>query len=461
MVKRGIKNMQGFLYAILGFVLAIGLLTTVHEYGHFWVARRLGVKVLRFSIGFGKSLVSWHDKQGTEYVIAAVPLGGYVKMLDQTECEVAPTEINHEFNHKPVWVRMLIIAAGPAFNLMFAVLAYWVVFMWGIHSVVPVLGEIPKGSVAYTAGLRSGQEIIAIDDHKTATWEDIAVNMIGNIGDKDFINVTAYDPTTKQESVHALNLANWSLANTDENIIKNLGLEPLDPITPIVGDVMPDYPAAKAGLQAGDQILSIDGTPVSSRSQLMHELRDKYDTSVQLIVKRGDEQVTILLRPSKKILDGGQAIGFIGIQFQDQPWPESMVRVQRYSAVPAFFKAVQRTGEYTVLTLQFLQKMITGKMSLEHVAGPISIAKFAGRTVRSGVEYFCGFLALVSISLGVLNMLPIPILDGGHFMFCVIELIRGKALSEKAMNVGHVFGFVLLGSFMLLALYNDLVRIMH
>lgn len=453
--------MEGFLYAILGFILAIGLLTTIHEYGHFWVARRLGIKVLRFSIGFGKPLISWHDKQGTEYVIAAIPLGGYVKMLDQTEAEVPSTEMQHEFNHKPVWVRMLVIAAGPAFNLIFAVLAYWVVFMWGIHSVVPVLGEIPKGSVAYTAGLHSGQEIVAIDDHRVATWEDIAVSLIGHIGDQDFINITAYDPKTKQESIHALNLTHWSLANNDENIIKNLGLEPLDPITPIVGAVMPDYPAAKAGLLPGDQLLSIDGTPVSSRSQLMLELRDKYDRAVQLIVKRGDEKITILLTPQKKVQDGGQATGFIGIQFQDQPWPESMVRVQRYAPGPALYKGIQRTGEYTVLTLQFLQKMVTGKMSLQHVAGPISIAKFAGRTVRSGVEYFLGFLALVSISLGVLNMLPIPILDGGHFMFCIIEAVRGKPLSEKAMGLGHVFGFVVLGSFMLLALYNDLIRVMH
>lgn len=450
---------SNILYSILGFILAIGLLTTVHEYGHFWMARRLGVKVLRFSIGFGKSLLSWHDKQGTEYVIAALPLGGYVKMLDQNEGIVAPNEVHRAFNNKSVFVRMLIIAAGPAFNLLFAVLAYWVVFMWGVASIVPVIGDVPKGSIAYTAGLRSGEEILAIDQHKTQTWEDIAVALVSHIGDHDFVNIEVRNIDSNVVSEHVLNLNNWSITDGDENIIKNLGLEPFDPIEPVIGAVMAGMPAAKVGLEAGDRFISIDGTPVTSRSQVLELLRNKYDHAVHLEMQRQGENIMVLITPNKKILEGGQPSGFIGIQFENQPWPEKLIRVQRYSPLAAFPMAIARTKDYTVLTLQFIGKMVTGKMSLDHIAGPISIAKFAGRTVRSGFEYFLGFLALVSISLGVLNMLPIPILDGGHFLFCTIELIRGKALSDRAMRVGYMLGFTLLGSFMLLALYNDLIRI--
>ncbi len=453
--------MSNFLYAILGFVLAVGLLTTVHEFGHFWVARRLGVKVLRFSIGFGKPLITWYDKHGTEYVIAAIPFGGYVKMLDQNEGKVADNERHLAFNNKPVWERMLVIAAGPTFNFLFAVFAYWVVFVWGIASIVPVLGDIPKGSAAYTAGLRAGQEIIAVDNQHTDTWENIVVALVSNADAQNFVNVTVYDPKKRKNIVYALNVGNWSQDNGEENILGNLGLEPVDPIRPIVGTIMPDMPAAQVGLESGDEIISIDGEHMTSRSQVLSALRDKYDRATQLVIKRKDEHVTVLITPAKKILEGGTATGFIGIQFANQPWPENLIRTERYTPGVALVMALIKTKEYSVLTLQFTGKMVTGKMSLQHVAGPISIAKFAGRTVQSGIEYFCGFLALVSISLGVLNMLPIPVLDGGHFMFCVIELLRGKALSLRTIQMGQMLGFVILGSFMLLAIYNDLLRVMQ
>lgn len=451
--------MNTFIFAILGFIVAIGLLTTVHEFGHFWVARTLGVKVLKFSIGFGRSLFSWYDKSGTEYVVAAIPLGGYVKMLDQNEGLVAPNELHRAFNTKSVWTRMLIIAAGPAFNMLFAIVAYWCVFMLGVTSMVPVLGDVPNGSIAAVAGLKSGQEIIAVDDHPTASWEDIAVALISHVGDSNFINIKVQDQNSRQTSVHALNLTNWSLANNDENIIKNLGLAPLDPIEPIVGSLLPDMPAAKAGLKPGDKIIGVDGVPVTSRSAFMHALHDKYDRALHLSVERNGHTETILITPIKKILDGGEAIGYIGIQFQEQAWPQDLIRVRKATPWIALQQATAKTKEYTILTLQFLRKMIIGQMSLQHVAGPISIAKFAGRTAQSGLEYYLGFLALVSISLGVLNMLPIPILDGGHFLFCLIEVVRGKPLSPRAINIGHSVGFVILGSFMLLAVYNDVLRL--
>lgn len=454
-------KLNGIIYSILGFVVAIGLLTTIHEFGHFWVARILSIKVLRFSIGFGKPLVSWHDKQGTEYVLAAIPLGGYVKMLDQNEGIVAPNEVHLAFNRKSVWARMAVIAAGPLFNILFAIIAYWCVFMLGVISVVPVLGDVPQGSIAALAGLKSGQEIVAIDERPTNSWEDIAVALISNVGDRNFINIKVDDRTTRQTSIHALNLTNWALANNDENIIKNLGLEPLDPIQPIIGKVMPGMPAAYAGLQPGDIILSVNGEPTTSRTAFMRSLNDKYEHAIHLGIKRNNHMLDILITPNKKLLEGGTATGFIGIQFADQVWPESLIRMQSYPPMMAFHKAVDRTKEYTILTLQFLRKMVMGQMSLQHVAGPISIAKFAGRTAESGIASFLGFLALVSISLGVLNMLPIPVLDGGHFLYCIIELIRGRPLSDRAMYYGQTLGFAILGGFMVLALYNDIIRILH
>ncbi len=452
--------MNEIAYSIFGFIVAIGILITVHEFGHFIVARMLGIKVLRFSVGFGKSLLSWHDKHGTEYVVAAIPLGGYVKMLDQNEGIVAPNDLHLAFNNKSVWVRMAVLAAGPLFNLLFAVLAYWCVFMIGITAIVPVIGDVPKGSIAALAGLKYGQEIVAINDKQTVNWEDIAVSLISHVGEKNFINIQVYDQNTKQISVHALNLTNWALANNDENIIKNLGLEPLDPMQPIVGKLLEDMPAAKSGLQVGDQILSVDGVVVNSRSALMQQLHSKYEHAVHMQVQRQDQILTILITPAKKVLEGGESIGYIGIQFADQPWPENLIRVQSYTPLAALHQAISRTQQYTVLTLQFLHKMVVGHMSLQHVAGPISIAKFAGRTAESGLVYFLGFLALVSISLGVLNMLPIPVLDGGHFLFCIIELLIGKPLPARIISMGYAMGIAILGSFMLLALYNDVVKIM-
>lgn len=352
------------MYSVLGFVFAITLLAGVHELGHFSVARLLGVKVLRFSIGFGKALWSKFDKLGTEYVFAAIPLGGYVKMQEGKDSAVS-------FDNKPVLVRMLIIAAGPVFNLIFAVLAYWVVFMLGIATLVPISGTPVESSIAASAGLKSGQEIIAINDKNVSSWEEIAVNLISISSEKKLINIQTKDLATQQIIVHKLDLNNLSANKSTDNVLKDLGLRPLKPITP------------------------------------------------------------------------------------------EMIRVQSYTMWPAFEHAVFKTGSYIKLTLQFLGKMAMGQMSLDHIAGPISIGRFAGHTAESGLAYFISFLALISISLGVLNMLPIPILDGGHFMFCLIELVRGKPLSAAAINFGQRIGFTFLGTLMVLAVYNDFVRILH
>lgn len=453
--------MIDFLYAVFGFIVAIGLLTSIHEFGHFIVARMLRVKVLRFSVGFGKPIFSTHDKQGTEYVIASIPLGGYVKMLDENEGEVPSNERHRAFNNKSVFTRMMIIAAGPIFNLIFAIIAYWLVFMIGISSLVPVLGVVPKGSVADIAGLHRGDEIISIDNSPVKSWEDISVILVGHLGAPGYVNVETKSKSSGEIATHAINLSNWSPERNEENILKTLGLETFDPVIPVVGKVMPGYPAEAAGLKSDDHITHLEGIEIDSRAQLIRLLHDKYDESVQLTVLRKGESFNLLITPVKKVSDGGDIAGFIGIQFKPQPWPKDMIRVERYGPVDSLYKAVGKTRDYTVLTFQFLEKMITGKMALHYVAGPISIAKFAGQSVVSGIEYFLGFLALVSVSLGVLNMLPIPVLDGGHFLYCCIELVRGKKLSRKAMEFGHTLGFVVLAMFMVLAFYNDILRIMQ
>lgn len=451
--------MHSILFSILGFVLAIGILVTVHEFGHFWFARLLGVKVLRFSIGFGKPLLTWHDRTGTEYAVSAIPLGGYVKMLDVMEGKVAASDLHQEFNQQPIWARMLIVAAGPLFNIIFAVVAYWLMFIIGISSIVPMLGEVPKGSVADIAGLQARQEIVAVNGESTPTWEEVSVNLFSGVGEQDFISVATVGPQQKNRQEHALNVSHWQPEN-DQNLLLDLGITPLDPIVPVVGKLLPGLPAEQAGLEPDDVIIGLDGVKITSRSQFMTLLHDKYNKTTQITVLRNESPMDILITPSKKVIDGGDVIGYIGVQFKNMPWPTEMIRTQRFGPIDAMFKAVEKTIDYTVLTLQFLKKMLLGKMSVQHIAGPISIAQFAGQTVVSGIEHFLGFLALVSISLAVLNMLPIPILDGGHFLYLCIELVRGKALSTTAMRYGNFVGFAVLGGIMLLALHNDILRVM-
>ncbi len=447
-------------YSLLGFIVAIGLLTAIHEYGHFWVARRVGIKVLRFSIGFGKKLFSWHDKRGTEYAVCALPLGGYVKMLDQNEGDVPANEVKHAFNTQPLWKRALVIIAGPLSNLLFAVFAYWLVFIWGTSTIVPIIGNVEINTPAYAAGLRQGQEIVAIDNSPTKTWEDVVLGIASHAGEQDNVTVAVKDHNSDVVTQHEVNLQNWTLDN-EGHMLDDLGMPPYDPLLPIVGEVMPGYPAQVAGLKAGDVIVAINGDKIHSISQLLDTMRDKYNQSITLGVDRNGTIHNYDLIPTRKEVAKGEVTGFIGIQFEKQVFPDYMIRVQSYSPLTALGLAVDRTWDYSVLTLQFLGKMVMGKISLQHISGPISIAQYAGVTVRAGIENFISFLALISISLGVINLLPIPVLDGEHLLFCVIEAIRGKALSTRALNIGLACGIVILGGVMVLAIYNDVLRLLH
>ncbi len=452
--------MMEYLIAIFSFVIAIGVLTTVHEAGHFFVARLCGVKVLQFSIGFGKALLRWNDRWGTEYMLSAIPLGGYVRLLGENDEEVNMLEQHMAFNGKSVLTRMTIICAGPLANMLFAIIAYWLVFMIGISSIVPVLGNVPKGTVADVANLKKGYEIVSVDGKTTTTWEDVSVALMPYLGEKGFVKINAYNKSAKKYSTHVMNLIDWSVDNAQGDILKSLGLEPFDPVLPVIGKLLPGFPAFDSGLLPGDHIIAVNDIPVDTRTQVTDYLRKKAGKAVGIKVIRNKKKLMLWVTPIKKLAEGGEEIGFIGIQYQQTPWPKDLIKIYKYGPIDSFKKAVLRTKEYTVLTIQFLQKIVMGRISLQHVAGPISIAKYAGQTVRIGAEYFLGFLALVSINLGVLNLiLPIPILDGGHILYCILELFNGRPLSKRAMEIGRVFGVIFLASLMVLALYNDVLRV--
>lgn len=452
--------MSQIIWSILGFIFAVSLLTAVHEFGHFWVARLCGIKVLRFSIGFGKPLFTWHDKHGTEYAFSSIPLGGYVKMLDESEGHVNDTEKHRAFNRKSVWQRMAVIVAGPLFNILFAVFLYWLVFLNGISSIAPVLGFVPNGSIADIAGLKSGQEIVEIDGRATKSWEQVSISLLPYLGEKGFVKVKATDKKNNSfVNSYTLDLSNWSVSNKQGDLLSSLGFEPFDPTPPIVGRIQPGSAAFDSGLEENDRIIAINDKAIDSRKSLIKFIRLNPDKEIRLKVLRGDDELNVPITPNSKMVAGGQKIGFIGVEFYPVKIPQEYIRISKFSIGDALREAINKTKEYSVLTLQFLYKLVVGKVSVEHIAGPISIAKYAGQTIHSGINYFLSFMALISISFGVLNMLPIPVLDGGHFVFCVIELFLGRPISERTLVKLRYFGIIMLTSLMLLAIINDVLRL--
>lgn len=452
--------MSQLVISILAFLVAIGILIAVHELGHFWVARRFGIKVLRFSIGFGRPLLRWYDKLGTEYVLSAIPLGGYVSLLGEKGQTVPPAERHMAYTYKPVLVRMLVLLAGPFFNLLFAIIAYWLVFLINVTVYAPVLGNVPKDSAAGMAGLYRGEEIIAVADKPTPSWEAVAMQLLAHMGEEKRIHLTVRNPITHELHTKSLDIEQLGDHTSEPDWLENLGLVPFDPVPPVVGKVLPDYPAFRAGLQEGDRIETVNGEKIYSRSELIQYIQTHPNTTIVLDILRGEHKIKITVIPIVKALkDGGKKIGFIGVEFPPlKAMPKNLVRIQSYGVGKAFIKAVKRTVEYSVLTLDLLKKIVLGQVSTRHISGPLVIAKYAGETASIGFRQFLDFLAMISISLGVLNLLPIPILDGGHFMYCVYECFTGRRVSEAAQVVGAWIGGILLIGFMLLAFYNDFIR---
>lgn len=453
--------MPGFLSTILAFIVAIGVLVTVHEFGHFWVARRLGVKVLRFSVGFGRPLWRREAADGTEYMLAVIPLGGYVKMLDEREGEVPAAELDRAFNRKPVASRIAIVAAGPMFNFLFAILAYWLIFIIGVTGLRPLVGEVLPETPAAYAGLRSGDEIRVVEGRSTPTWDAARTALLKESLGGGRIELEVADSNGATRLVE-LDLTGLTLDLESGDLLPGLGIDPWRPSIPaLIGEVVPGEPAEEAGLRAGDRILSADGRPISDWNGWVKYVRAHPGEVLEVTVERDGAPLTLALKPAS-VAEGTREVGRIGaaVDMSRAPDLERYQAVQDYPPLEALGAAAVRTWDMTSLTLQVLGRLFTGRASLESVSGPITIAQYAGETARIGVVPFLAFLAVVSISLGILNLLPVPILDGGHLLYYLIELVKGSPLSEEAQQLGQRLGIVLLLGLMALAFYNDFSRLL-
>lgn len=441
-------------------LVVLGVLVTCHEYGHFWVARRCGIKVVRFSIGFGTPLMKWRDRYGTEFVIALLPLGGYVKMVDEREGEVVEADLPYAFNRKPVGLRMATVVAGPLANFLLAIVAYWIVFMLGVSGVAPVIDEVTPGSVAEAAGLESGQEIIAVDGEPTATWQALGGQLVSRLGEHGTIHFVARYPESKLQYHSEAELGGWDIDVRDPDPIASIGIKLYRPtVLPVANVITPGGPAEIAGMKAGDLVVSVDGNVMSDWSTWVDYVRARPAQAMLVLVERNSEVITLVIKPKAVRDENDRSIGQVGMSVVVPEWPEDLFRKTSYSAFGALDKAWSETGKTSLLILGSIKKMILGDISVEHLSGPITIAKVAGTSANYGLIPFLQFLALLSVSLAVLNLLPIPVLDGGHLVYYLVELVKGAPVSDKVQEFGYRLGLLLVVGLMVLALYNDLARL--
>ena len=449
-----------FAGAVLAFVVAVGILVTVHEFGHFWVARRLGVRVLRFSVGFGRPIWTRRGAGGTEYAIGILPLGGYVRMLDEQDGEVPEAERGEAFNRKPLWARSAIVLAGPAFNFLFAALAWWLVFLIGTAGLRAVVGEVAPGSLAERAGLVRGDALVAVEEREARTWSAVVAATLGEALDNDRIEVRWARPDGGTRAGH-LDLAGVPLDGlASGNFFGTLGIEPAMPASrPVIGTVHADEPAARAGMRPGDVVVRAQGEPIGSWMDWVRFVRARPGVEFPVEVRRGGKSVILALRPDA-VESNGVTIGRIGAALhEDASRSEHWYVTERNTPWEAAGRAVARTWEITSLTAGLLWKMVRLELSSEHLSGPITIARYARDSADGGLTRFLEFLALVSVSLGILNLLPIPVLDGGHLLIHLAEAVKGGPLSPRTMLLGYQAGLVLLVGLMGLALYNDVMRL--
>lgn len=447
-------------HTVFYFIVAIGVLVSFHEFGHFWVARKCGVKVLRFSVGFGKVLWS-HQKtpDSTQYVLSAIPLGGYVKMVDEREGEVKPEDLPFAFNRQSLAARTAIVAAGPLFNLALAVVFFWSVLVIGETGMKPILGKIEQGTIAAQSGFVEGEEIIAVGGKATPTWTEAMGVLIAQAldGDQD-IKVTIKD-ANQVESTRTLTILEAD-TQTPDVLYQRLGFKPWSPkLKPIIGNVLPDGAAFAAGLQKNDLLISADGRPIQEWMQWVAYVKDHPAIVINLIIERAGARSQLTVIP-KSISAGQKTEGQIGATvYVPEGLLKSMTVEYSLSPVAAIPKALETTYYYSFTTLKMMGKMLIGKASIENLSGPISIAQYAGQSASMGLVHFIKFMALVSVSLGVLNLLPIPILDGGHLLFFAFEGIKGRPVSEKVQLFFQQIGMTLLVSLMVLAMVLDVQRL--
>jgi regulator of sigma E protease len=448
------------LTSLAAFIVAIGVLVTIHEYGHYLAARLMGVKVLRFSVGFGKPIYRrLFGRDRTEFVIAAIPLGGYVKMLDEREAPVSVADAPRAFNRKPLGARNFVIVAGPAANFLFALMAYAVMFMIGVPGLKPVVGDVEPGSAAAGGGLQRGDEILMVGDRRVQDWDQANLRLLDHAVRADEVVITVLDRDGR-ELRRTLALENRRELLGEGQFLERLGIRPFRPVLePLIGSVERGSPAAAAGLQAGDRVLSVDGEPVASWADWVAAIQAAPEQTLRVRVGRAGGSVELQVRPARVEIEG-ESMGRIGAGVDtDQPQIREMATLIRLGPVEGLANGAARTWEVSVLTLRVLGRMITGEASVKNIAGPVTIAEFAGMTAIIGITAFLGFLALVSVSLGIINLLPIPVLDGGHLMFNLMEWIKGSAVSERTQLIGQQLGLVAIAGLMLLALYNDFTRL--
>ncbi|WP_371189018.1 sigma E protease regulator RseP [Thalassotalea maritima] len=449
-----------FLWNLGSFIVALGLLITVHEFGHFWVARKCGVKVERFSVGFGKTLFRTHDKQGTEYVIALIPLGGYVKMLDERVDDVAEQDKSYAFNNKSVLQRIAIVAAGPIANFLFAIFAFYLMLLIGKTEVKPIIGEVQQHSIAAQAGLQQGSEIIAINGNKTPEWQAVNMALVSQIGSEQII-IEARQADTTYIKEHRLDTRNWQFEPSETSAMSSLGFQPYRPqILPIIGQTVPGEAAAQAGLVKGDEIIAIDNTKINGNwQQFVDTIVANPNKTLNISYIRNGEIQTIDMLVGTRQQNDGRIEGYAGIAATLEPYPESYVFLLQYGPLEAIAEASARTWELIDLSVAMLGKLLTGDVSVNNLSGPIAIAQGAGTSAGVGLVYFLSFLALISVNLGIINLLPLPILDGGHLLYYTVELITGKPVPEKVQEVGFKIGALILLTLMSIAIFNDVSRL--
>ncbi len=459
-----------FIVSVLALIVTLGILVTIHEFGHFWVARRCGVKVLRFSIGMGKAVKSWIGRDGVEYVIAPIPIGGYVKMLGQEDTAVADTKeipISQQhlcFAYKPLWQRMAIVAAGPIANFLLAIFVYWLLnISYGINGIAPFINGISENSSADFAGLQVGDEIIAVDGEETIIWQQVSLKMLNRLGETGelIVTVNPYDSSTSRDIT--IPIQAWLGSDIEPDPVTDLGIVRLE-IPARIAEVVTGGRAEGGGLRAGDEIISVNGESILGWSHWVAVIRSNPELALDVIVKRGESEAGLEIRPELVRLGDGTAIGRIGASVQETALSEildsEMQRHISFNAFTAIQPALQETWDNSVFVLDSIRKMVVGLISVRNINGPITIAQVAGETASYGLEVYLGFLALLSICLGVFNLLPIPVLDGGHLFYYTMEAIMGRPVPERVQAWGLQLGLSLIFGIMILAIYNDINRLL-
>ena len=446
--------MLSFIVAIIGVVVTILLVIGVHEFGHFIVARWCGIKVVRFSLGFGKVLLKFNDKRGTEYALSAIPLGGYIKMIDESEGDVAPEDLPYAFNRQPIYKRIAVIAAGPLFNFIFAFLIYWFLFVVGFTTIKPIIGNIAPHSIADDAGLKPKQEILEIDNHPVTSWYGALLKIMQRTGDTGSMQITTKPLNNDKVEVHTLALSNWHIDELKPDPLKSFGIMPYEPEIPaIIGVIQTNSPANRAGLLSMDKIISVDGAPVKDWTALVAVITKSQGKTVSLQVMRNDKLIIlpVLVGTQKKQ-------GFLGIG-PHYIFPDDLLRHNQYNVLDAIPHAMYQTQDFIDLNLIVIGKMLTGKISVKSLGGPITIFESAGSALNQGFVPFLSFLAFLSISIGIINIIPIPGLDGGHILFQMIEFIMRRPISERTQVLCFRLGLIMLLLLMTQAIINDFMRL--